>query len=74
MVDRNALEQARDNNDVSLAQEILHEAYRTDVRPFVREARNIAGGAIDPIGVYRKEDIRKKLINKRGSGARATGL
>lgn len=74
MVDRIALEQAIESNDVSLAQEILHEAYRSDLRPFVREARSIAGGAIDPIGVYRKIEVRKKLIDKRGSGSRATGL
>ncbi len=38
LVDKKALEEARQNNDVARAQEILQEAYRTDVRPLVAEA------------------------------------
>ena len=39
LVDVKALEAARQKNDVTQAQEILQEAYRTDVRPLVAEAR-----------------------------------
>src|SRR6187397_592508 len=39
IVDTIALEAARLNNDVSECQEILQQAYRTDVRPLVAEAR-----------------------------------
>ena len=74
MVDRDALNAAQENNDVTMAQEILHEAYRSDLRPLVREARHRAGGAIDPLFVYRKEDTRNQLINKRGRVSRASGL
>src|SRR5829696_4108074 len=43
LVDTKALESARQKNDVTQAQEILQEAYRTDVRPLIAEARLRAG-------------------------------
>lgn len=73
-VDAGALDAAQQDNDVSLAQEILQDAFRTDLRPLVREARHRAGGAIQPMDVYRSEGIRSKLISSRGKGNRATGL
>lgn len=74
IIDQAQLEAARDKNDVTLAQEILQEAYRTDLRPLVREARLRAGGALDPIGYCRAVDIRKVLIEERGLETVATGL
>src|ERR1700744_1310997 len=35
IIDRKALVDAQQNNDVALAQEVLQQAYRTDVRPLV---------------------------------------
>jgi len=66
LVDRKALEIARAESDVIRCQEILQTAYRTDVRPLLAEARRLSGGVIDPIGFYRKMDIRKNLIMERG--------
>ncbi|UCS94900.1 sugar isomerase [Echinicola marina] len=74
LVDRAALEEARENNDPSLAQEILQGAYRTDVRPLLAEARLQADGALDPIGAYRRLNIRKELIAQRGAKTVSTGL
>jgi len=74
LVDKAALEIAQNNNDVALAQEILQQAYRTDVRPLIAEASLRAGGALDPIGVFRKLNIREQLIKERGSKTVATGL
>lgn len=74
LVDKGALAAAQATNDVTLAQEVLQQAYRTDVRPLVAEATRRAGGAIDPIGTYRKLNIRESLINERGSKTVATGL
>lgn len=74
LVDREALTGARLNNDVVKAQEVLQTAYRTDVRPLVAEARLRSGGALDPLGLYRAEDVRRRLTEERGSGGRATGL
>ncbi len=74
LVDREKLEQAREDNDVVLAQEILQDAYQTDVRPLLRESRIQNGAAADPIGLYRKLNIRKSLIAERGVDTIATGL
>ena len=74
IIDRKKLVEAQNNNDVVTAQEILQQAYRTDVRALVAEARLRAGGALNPLAVYRNEKIRKQLIKERGSKTMATGL
>ncbi len=74
LVDKKALVAAQNNNDVALAQEILQQAYRTDVRSLVAEASLRNGGALDPIGAYRKLNIREHLIKERGLKTVATGL
>ena len=74
LTDSKALQEARQNNDVVKAQEILQHAFRTDVRPLVAEARLRAGGALDPIALFRNEKVRQQLIKSRGAKAIATGL
>ena len=74
LVDAAALEVARESNDVVQAQEILQAAYRTDVRPLVAEARLRAGGALNPLQVYRGLSVRKNLVKERGEKTVATGL
>ena len=74
LVDRKKLVSAQQANDTVAAQEILQNSFRTDVRALVAEARLRAGGALDPLGLYRREKIREQLMKKRGAGAVATGL
>ncbi|MEO3406673.1 sugar isomerase [Mucilaginibacter sp. CAU 1740] len=74
LVDTPALVQAQQDNDVVLAQEILQQAYRTDVRPLLAEARLRAGGALNPLAVYRHQSIRQQLVGERGAKAVSTGL
>ncbi|WP_306551962.1 TIM barrel protein [Daejeonella sp.] len=74
IVDRDALKEAQLKNDVAKAQEILQDSFRTDVRPLVVEARLRAGGALDPIGLFRKLEVRQELIKERGFETVATGL
>jgi len=74
LVDAAALAQAQQDNDVVKAQDILQQAYRTDVRPLVAEARLNAGGALDPIALFREQRMRKNLIKQRGEKTVATGL
>lgn len=74
LVDRKALESAQQENDVARAQEILQEAYRTDVRPLVAEARLQAGAALQPLALFRKLNVRSELIKERGAKTVATGL
>jgi len=74
LVDVTALKQAQQDNDVVKAQEILQHAYRTDVRPLLAEARLRAGGALDPLALYRAQAVRNQLIQERGAKAVSTGL
>jgi len=74
LVDDKALDEARESNDVVRAQEILQQAFRTDVRSVVAEARRRSGAAIDPLGAYRAMKIRETLIGERGAVSKATGL
>src|SRR5690554_2133994 len=74
LVDRDELEAARENNDMVMAQEILQNAYRTDVRPLLAEARHRNGGALDPVRAFRALGVRKQLISERGMKTVSTGL
>jgi L-rhamnose isomerase / sugar isomerase len=74
LVDRGKLASCQLEGDVVRAQEVLQEAFLTDVRPLVREARIQSGGEADPLAFYRSEKIREKLITQRGKSAQASGL
>jgi len=74
LVNQKALESARMENAVAQAQEILQSAFRTDLRPLVAEASLRAGGALDPLRVFRASGVRKNLIKERGEKSFATGL
>ena len=74
LVDTKALVKAQEANDVALAQEILQQAYRTDVRPLVAEARLQLGAALQPLGLFREQKVREGLIKERGQKTVATGL
>lgn len=73
-VDRKALEIAQNENDTVRCQEILQNAFRTDVRALVAEASLRAGGALSPIQVFRNLKVRENLIKERGFKTVATGL
>jgi Predicted sugar isomerase len=74
LVDTKALNEAQMSNDVAAAQEILQHAFRTDLRPLVAEARLRAGGALQPLQLFRDAKVRQQLIGKRGEKTVATGL
>ena len=73
LVDRKALNEAQNNNDVAKAQEILQHTFRSDLRVLVAEARLRAGAALSPIALYRGLEVRNQLVNHRGNTV-ATGL
>ena len=73
-VDRNALEIAQNENDTVRCQQILQNAFRTDVRALVSEASLRSGGASNPIQVFRNLKVRENLIGERGFKTVATGL
>lgn len=74
LVDQNALEIARGENDVVRCQEILQVAFRSDVRSLVAQARLELGGALDPLDYFRNSSVRANLIKIRGEKTQATGL
>ena len=74
LIDAKSLQQAQQQNDVAQAQEILQAAYRTDVRPFVAEARLRSGGVCQPLIFFRDLKVREQLISARGKETIATGL
>ena len=73
-VDRKSLESAQEAQDLGRSQEILQDAFRTDLRPLVREAIRQSGGAISPIQTYRDLKVRETLIKERGKDSKASGL
>jgi L-rhamnose isomerase/sugar isomerase len=74
IIDRLKLVEAQNSNDVVQAQEVLQQAFRTDVRPLVAEASLRSGGALQPLSLYRKLNVRQQLIKERGLKTIATGL
>jgi len=74
LVDSKALEDAQEVHDVAGAQEILQDAYRTDLRPLLAEAIRRSGGAIDQIKAFRSLKVRETLIEERGLKSIASGL
>ncbi len=74
LVDRVKLRSAQQTGDVTMAQEVLQNSFRTDLRPVVAEARLRAGAALNPLSVYRSLKVRDRLIQSRGARTVSTGL
>jgi L-rhamnose isomerase/sugar isomerase len=74
LVDREQLREAQHSNDVVKAQEILQQAFRTDVRPVIAQSRLRCGGALDPLTLFRSLQVRDNLIKERGKKTVSTGL
>jgi L-rhamnose isomerase/sugar isomerase len=73
LVDRVALAGHQDANDPLLALATLQRAFTTDVAPILATARLRAGGAIDPIGVYRESGYRARKEAERPQAAKLGG-
>ena len=65
MVDRAALYEAQENNDVLVAEEILKDAYNTDVRPLLRELREEMGIDPDPVQAFRRSGYTEAKAEER---------
>ena len=65
LVDRKALSDAQDSNDVMGAHRLLKAAFITDVSPILAEARKRGGGALDPIHTYRASEYRTAKAHER---------
>ena len=69
VVDRAALSDYQDQNDVLMAEGALRQAYQTDVAPFVAEARQRQGGALDPVAAFRASGYRAAKADDRVTAA-----
>ena len=65
IVDRPALEEAQQANDVMYAHRLFKAGFLTDVSPILAEARRRGDGAIDPVAVYRASRYRAAKAKER---------
>lgn len=65
LIDRDELKAARDGNDVMMAFRALRHAYNVDVTPILAMARIEAGGAADPVSLFREFDYRGRKADER---------
>ncbi|MCD6552179.1 L-rhamnose isomerase [Thermotoga sp.] len=65
LIDEECLKEAQRKCDVVEAEEILLDAFRTDVRPLLREYRKRKNLPEDPIKKFRKGDYMKKRREER---------
>jgi L-rhamnose isomerase/sugar isomerase len=73
-VDRQALNEAQQANDVMMAFQFLRRAYNLDVGPITAMARVEAGGAADPIALYRDLGWRQIKAQIRRPATTAAGI
>ncbi len=65
LIDRGALTEAQEKCDAITALAVLKHAFTTDVAPIIAMARQRAGGAIDPLSVYRASGYRQRKAEER---------
>jgi len=71
LVDRQALTEAQEKCDPLMALSILKQAFVTDVSPILARARELSGGAIDPVAAYRASNYRKHKAEERPARAKS---
>ena len=71
LVDVDALEAAQDSGDVLESNEVLMDAYNTDVRPLLAELRTDMGLDPDPVRAYRRSGYGDRISAERVGGNQA---
>jgi L-rhamnose isomerase/sugar isomerase len=71
LVDRDSLAAAQAAGDVLGANEVLIDAYNTDVRPLLAELREDLGLDPDPLGAYRRSGYAERIVAERVGGQAA---
>jgi len=69
LVDNDVLEVYQNSGDVVMAERILKDAFETDVRPLVAEARLRNGAALDPVAAFRASGYRARKVAERAAKA-----
>ena len=71
LVDLDALKAAQNSGDVLAANDVLMDAYNTDVRPLLAEWRADRGLDPNPLAAFRASGYQKKINEERVGGAQA---
>ena len=66
LVDHRALRQAQAAADIVSAEELLKEAFQTDVRPAIQAWRRSHGIPLNPLTAYRDSGYQKRIELERG--------
>jgi L-rhamnose isomerase/sugar isomerase len=74
LVDRAALHDAQQSNDVMMAFQALRQAYNADVSPILARVRLRAEGAIEVLSTFRASGYREKKAGERRNLAPGTGI
>lgn len=72
LVDRGALDAAQRSHDVIGANQVLMDAYSTDVRPLLRELRESQGLDPDPLAAFARSGYLARAEAERVGGAQAS--
>ena len=65
LVDRRALAAAQEDGDSVMAEEILRQAWDTDVRPLLAKVRGDLGAEADPLAAYRSSGYGRRIAAGR---------
>ncbi len=71
LVDRQALNEARQSGDVLGAHRVLLDAYATDVRPLCAKVRESIGASADPITAFKRSGYAERIAEERAEGVGA---
>ncbi len=71
LVDREALDTAQRSNDVLLANQILMDAFYTDVRPALAAWRESRGLPADPVAAFWASGYQQSIVADRVGGQQA---
>jgi L-rhamnose isomerase/sugar isomerase len=73
LVDRARLGEAQSAGDLLRANRVLVDAYETDVRPILTEARKRLGIDPDPVAALRRSGYVERVARERGKAAAGSG-
>ena len=73
LVDRPALREAQEADDVLGAYRVLQDAFETDVRPLLAEFRARQGRDPDPIATFRASGYAERVASERTGSALSSG-
>jgi L-rhamnose isomerase/sugar isomerase len=71
LVDRKALREAQVEGDIVRAEELLQDAYQTDVRPLLAQVRLEMGIGSDPVLAFRASGYLEKVREARRRSEKA---